>query len=84
MKEEISNEELLNSIQNAADLMRKRGRVGMISIVYMLGEPESKAQLITSYNHNAISFVMRSIAKSDEIRSELIKIKDIIEEALDL
>lgn len=84
MKEEISNEDLYNYIQYATDLMRERSGIGIISIAYMLGEPETKAQLTTSYNHDAISFVIRSIANRDDIRSELIKIKDIIEEALDL
>lgn len=84
MKEEISNEDLYNYIQYATDLMRERSLIGIISIAYMLGEPEPKAQLTTSYNRDAISFVIRSIADRDDIRSELIKIKDIIEEALDL
>lgn len=83
MKEEISNEDLYNYIQYATDLIRERSGIGIICIAYILGEPKTKALLNTKYNPDAISFVIRSMAKSDDFRSELVNIKDIIEAALD-
>lgn len=83
MKEEISNEELYNIIVNVADEIKGRRGIGTVSIAYLMGEPKTKAMLTTGYNRDALTFIIRSIAQKDEYRDELVKIKDIIEEALE-
>lgn len=83
MKEEISNEELYNMIANVTDVIRGRKGIGAVSIAYILGEPNTKAILTTAYNRDALTFIIRSIAQNDEYKSEIVKIKEIIEEALE-
>ncbi len=83
MKEEISNEELYNIIVNVADEIKGRRGIGAVCIAYLMGEPKTKAIVTTAYNREAITFIIKQIVQNDEYRAEIVKIKAIIDEALE-